>query len=488
MAINILTSALVCSGENQLQPVDIYFNNTVREVRPRTDRTVFWHDIRTRNNWRRLIADLPDSEYPSGARLFDAGGLLVIPGAIDAHVHFNTPGFEQREDFEHGSTAALSGGVTTVIDMPCTSMPPVTSTSNQLVKLAALENRSTVDFALWGGVSGKEMNDPAMVHQNIRGLMAHRVVGFKAYFISGMNSFTDLTMDQMHHAAEQIAPTGLPLAVHAEDKQLVSEREKKLRNLDRNTWRDYCASRDVKAEVAAVAGAIEVAAATGCRLHIVHLSSAKGLDLVRAAQTAGLKVSAETCPHYLHFTQRDFTDPAISAFLKTAPPVKQARDRKALWQGLADGSLAFVTTDHAGCDPTKEKTGDNFWQIYGGIPGVEHRVPFMFSEGFLKGRLTLQRTIEVLSTAPAEFFNIDHRKGSLLSSRDADLAVIDLWNSCVVSPDDMHSKGKYSPFAGKKFTGVVHQVFLRGHQLMNQAGNVNPDFSLGRWLRPRLHK
>ena len=483
-----MTSALICAGQNELQPVDIWFNSTIREIRPRTDRTVPWAAIRKKNDWRGFLKSLTDEEYPSGVKIFDAGGLLVMPGAVDAHVHFNTPGFEQRETFEHGSAAAVSGGVTTIIDMPCTSIPPVTSADNQQIKLAALQNLSTVDYALWGGISGIDMSDPGSAHKKIRELHAHRVVGYKAYFLSGMTTFTDLTPDQMMMAAGWIIQTGLPLAIHAEDKDLVLSRQKKFQQQGKNDWRSYCAARDVRAEKVAITMAAEIAEKTGCRIHIVHLSSAQGLEVIRKARAKGVRISAETCPHYLKFIQKDFANPQISAFLKTAPPVKKAGDRKALWQGLADGSIDFVTTDHAGCDPDKEKSGEDFWKIYGGIPGVEHRVPFLFSEGFIAGRLSLQRTIDLLSTAPAGYFSIDHRKGNLLAGRDADMALIDLWDSQIIDSDKMHSKGRYTPFLGKKFRAIVRQTFLRGRQLMAEPGQVEADFSLGHWLRPKLHK
>lgn len=488
MAVNLMTSALMSAGENHLRAVDIWFNSTIREVRPRSDHIIRWKDIRKKSDWRRVVKSLPEAEYPSGTKVFDAGGLLVIPGAIDAHVHFNTPGFEHRENFEHGSTAAISGGVTTIIDMPCTSIPPVTSAENQQIKLSALQNLSTVDYGLWGGISGIDISDPATAHKKIRGLHAHRVVGFKAYFISGMTTFTDLTLDQMEIAAGWIAHTGLPLAIHAEDKDLVHSRQQKLQAAGQKDWRAYCRARDVRAEMVAVKNAVRISEKTGCRIHIVHLSSARALEVIREAREKGVRISTETCPHYLQFTQKDFANPAISAFLKTAPPVKQPNDRKALWQGLADGSIDFVTTDHAGCDPEKEKCGEDFWQIYGGIPGVEHRVPFMFSEGFIAGRLDLQRTIDLLSKAPADFFSINHRKGHLLPNKDADLVLIDLWAPQVIDAVNMHSKGKYTPFQGKKFRATVRQTFLRGRQLMAEPGQVQADFSLGHWLRPKLHK
>jgi dihydroorotase-like cyclic amidohydrolase len=193
------------------------------------------------------------------------------------------------------------------------------------------------------------------------------------------------------------------------------------------------------------------------------------LDLIRNARTRNINISAETCPHYLYFTQKDFENDSIRNYLKTAPPVKCEEDREELWSGLDDGSILFVTTDHAGCDPVKEKSSKNFWEVYGGIPGVEHRVPFLISEGFIKGKLTLEKTVRLLSSNAAGYFGIKH-KGYLRRGCDADIVLIDLWNKQNVISAGMHSKGKYTPFDGATFNAVVKKTFLRGKEI---TGNTN---------------
>ncbi|MCK7522920.1 MAG: amidohydrolase family protein [Ignavibacteriales bacterium] len=239
-----------------------------------------------------------------------------------------------------------------------------------------------------------------------------------------MNTFTDLSFEQqMLETAKVIKDHNMILAVHAEDKSRITKRMSKYQSSNQNDWSAYCKSRDDIAEELAIETLIEIAKQTDCRIHIVHLSSAKGLAKIRKAKKMGLKFTAETCPHYLYFTQKILRIKRFLIFFKTAPPVKKAIDRKELWKGLNDGSLSFVTTDHASCNPKKEKSSKNFWEVYGGIPGVEHRVPFMFSEGFLKGKLSLQKTIELLSTNAAEFFKLK-QKGRLEVGRDADFALM----------------------------------------------------------------
>ena len=451
--INIVKDVLICAGGNKLRLCDIYFDDKIREVKLKSDGKFEWENLRTFEQRNILLNQFADSN--SGNKF-----LLAVPGGIDPHVHFDTPGFEFREDFEHASLAAVLGGTTTIIDMPCTSIPPVTSHENLEIKLDALKDKSYVDYALWGGVPGNHF-DETTVEVNIAELTEAGVAGFKVYMTSGMETFRDLNQHQLEFAAREISKTGLTMAVHAEDKEVVATHEARFKSINRNDWNAYCKSRNVQAEAVAVENLISIAEKTGCKIHIVHLSSKKGLDLIRQARKHNIPVTAETCPHYLHFTQKDFENNSIKNFLKTAPPVKCEVDKEELWKGLSDGSILFVTTDHAGCDPVKEKSSSNFWEVYGGIPGVEHRVPFLFSEGFLKGKLTLEKTIRLLSSNAADYFNIKG-KGYLHVGFDADIILIDLWNSQIISSADMHSKGKYTPFEGAVFNAIIEKTFLRG--------------------------
>ncbi len=481
MMTTVLINTLICDRDNFLKVVDITFNEKILEIKPRSPNPVLWKNISDPEYWRKYIAALPESQMPEGIRVIDAEGLFLMPGAIDPHVHFNTPGFEQRDDFEHGSLAAAVGGVTTVIDMPCTSVPAVTAGKNFERKKKALVGRSCIDYALWGGVSGTSFDK---IEKQIQELAAAGSVGFKAYLISGMPEFTALTLSQMLTAAEWIKKTGLPLAVHAEDRELVTSRQEQSIKEGKNNWQAYCAAHDVLAEATAVAEMREICRQTDCRTHIVHLSSKRGLSLIRKASGEHLPLTAETCPHYLMFTQEDFDRPEISAYLKTAPPVKMDIDRISLWDGLRDDTLSFVSTDHAGCDPLKEKTSPDFWQVYGGIPGVEHRVPFLFTEGFKKERLTLEQTIAHLSGNAARYFGLASRKGSLNPGKDADFALISFWENQTVSASEMHSKGKYTPFEGVTFEAVVKGTWLRGKPLIRDGKEIKIDYTYGQWLRP----
>ncbi|MDZ7334815.1 MAG: dihydroorotase [candidate division KSB1 bacterium] len=465
----MIKNALISLGGNDLRLVDVVFADQIEQVIPRTDWPIEWREIATKKRWERFKHNFPVGAGNEDIPSYDAEFLLLMPGAIDAHVHFNTPGFEHRDDFAHGSLAAACGGVTTVLDMPCTSIPPVTSAKNLELKLEAIKDQSWVDFGLWGGISGRDFPSPSRILQQIEELFERGVVGFKAYLISGMETFTDLTLRQMEIIASILGDRGAILAVHAEDKALVQQRQQAFERKNLNTWQAYCEARDDIAEAKAVRQLIQIAKRTGCRVHIVHLSSKLALEQIVLAQSKGVDITAETCPHYLYFTEDDFKNDSIANYLKTAPPVKKDEDRTALWLGLGDGSIAFVTTDHAGCDPINEKSSWNFWEVYGGIPGVEHRVPFLFSEGFKKDRLTLARTIELLATNVAETFELD-TKGDLSPESDADFALINLWDSQVVKAEHMHSKGKYTPFESVVLNAVVQATFVRGKLVFDRNG------------------
>lgn len=454
-----IENVFISVKNNNLQLVNIYFDSSIKKIVPLTNKIFNWKEVDTKTKRKKIANQFSIKK--------DEQLLLAIPGGIDSHVHFDTPGFEYREDFTHASKAAIVGGTTTIIDMPCTSIPPVTTLENFNIKLNAIKNKGKVNRYFWGGISGNNFNIKE-VEKNVFDLANAGVVGFKVYAISGMESFSDLTYEQIKIVAEIVAQTGKTLAVHAEDKELVLSRELEFKRQNKNDWKHYCKTRDVNAELIAVKKIIEISKETNCKIHIVHLSSKKALDKINEAQNDGFKITTETCPHYLFFTQKDFENEEIRNYLKTAPPVKNEIDKKALWRGLKNGSISFVTTDHAGCNPLKEKISKNFWQVYGGIPGVQHRVQFLFSEGFLKNRISLQKTVELLSTNAADFFNLE-KKGKLKINYDADIVIVDLWNKQKINSCEMYSKGKYTPFDGITFNCIVKKTYVGGKLIYKRS-------------------
>jgi allantoinase len=243
-------------------------------------------------------------------------------------------------------------------------------------------------------------------------------------------------------------------------------------------------ARSEQAEVVAVHTVRDLCDTTGAEVHIVHLSSAAALDVVQAAQNDGLPLTAETCPHFLEFTSQDFEE--MGSILKTAPVVKGRSDRDRLWRGLADGEIAFVTTDHAAGVWPEEKTSDSIWTDYAGIPGVELLLPYLYSEGVCRGRITLERLTEVLASTPARFFGIHNRKGYLAPGYDADFVVLDEEETWTVEAEALHSKNPYTPLAGRELRGRIRAVYLRGHCVYQRHPDGSDLFTPpgpGQWIR-----
>ena len=397
----------------------------------------------------------------------DAGGAWVLPGAIDGHVHFDEPGFTHREDFSSGTRAAAAGGVTTVVDMPCTSLPPVVDADAFRAKLHVIAPRAHVDFALWGGVRGNGF-EPATVDRSLASLATLGVRNIKTYLISGMDTFEDLGRDELEHVMRTAARLDLVVGVHAEDREMIDAATASAHHdPDGRSAGAYARIRSAEAEARGVQTCLELAASTGARLHIVHLACGAGVEGIRRARAGGVRVTAETCPHYLQFTVDDLL--RMGAVLKTAPVVKSAADREALWQGLADGTIDMIATDHAPGQWPEEKHTGSFWSDYGGVPGVELMLSYVLSEGVAAGRISLERAVELLSAGPARVHRLGPAKGALREGADADLVVFDPAQRWTVSAAQLQTRQKYTPFEGMTMVGRVLRTFVRGVEVFEQV-------------------
>ncbi len=413
----------------------------------------------------------------------DLRGALVLPGVIDGHVHFDDPGFTHREDFETGTRAAAAGGVSCIVDMPCTSLPPITCAANLHNKLGIISPKAHVDFSLWGGACDNSLAEPDW-RQHLAELAQEGVGSIKVYMLSGMDTFRDLGADQIREVLRETEKLGVPVGVHAEDRELVHELTDWLRSNGQDEPADYAASRPAEAETRAVATMRDLCRETGARVHIVHVGAASALDVIAEARADGLPMSGETCPHFLEFTGEDLADKG--AVLKTAPVVKTTHDRDRLWEGVISGELDYVATDHAAGQWPEEKQTGNIWTDYGGVPGVELMLPYLYSEGVGKERITLERLVEITAAAPARFFGIERRKGSLARGFDADFVVFDREQSWTVRAGDLHNMNRYTPHEGQTFTGRVRSLYLRGERVFHRDRYGGESFSLpgtGQWVR-----
>ena len=422
-------------------------------------------------------------QAPVDEERIDLRGALVLPGVIDGHVHFDEPGFTHRENFETGTRAAAAGGVSCVVDMPCTSLPPVTSAANLHNKLDIISPRAHVDFMTWGGVCDNSMAEPDWRDQ-LAELAGEGVGSIKVYMLSGMETFRDLGTDQLREVLVETERLGVPVGVHAEDRELVHELTEWLQAHDRNDFLDYAASRPMEAELNAVSTMRDLCRETGARVHIVHVGTGPAVDVIAEARSDGLPMSGETCPHFLEFTAEDLNE--IGAALKTAPVVKSAADRRRLWEGVASGELDYVATDHAAGQWPEEKHTGNAWTDYGGVPGVELMLPYIYSEGVKKERITLQRLVEVTAEAPARFFGIDRRKGRLAPGFDADFVVFDEHETWTVHAAELHNLNRYTPHEGQTFTGRVRSLYVRGQRAFHRDRGGSEAFAppgTGKWVK-----
>jgi dihydropyrimidinase/allantoinase len=420
------------------------------------------------------IAALGDLENLEAESKLDLEGLIVLPGAIDPHVHFDDPGFTWREDFQTGTASAAKGGITTIIDMPETSLPNCRTPEGLLSKLSVIEKKAVVDFALWGGVTGEEVQDGSY-KEKMQALVSLGVVGFKVYTISGMSTYPRVTYGEMRLIMKEAARLGVPVAVHAEDLEVVKQATEEIRKKGKGTYWDYLDSRPASSEHLAIACSILLAQDTGAMVHIVHVSTGIGVEIIAEAKNRGLPISCETCPHYLLLTSEDFRK--WGTLIKTTPPIREKWDQEKLWEGLKYGVVDFIATDHASCDYPREKKTENFFEAYAGIPGCQTMLPLIWEEGYLKGRISLSRTLEVMGGKAAQLYGLYPHKGTLQLGADADLVILNPDEPYVIRAEDLASKGKYTPFEGKRISSKIKKVLLRGKIIYSEEDGISSENS-----------
>ncbi|TVR06570.1 MAG: dihydroorotase [Spirochaetaceae bacterium] len=415
----------------------------------------------------------PDPRAGDDREIIDAEGLLVLPGAIDPHVHFFDPGYTHKEDFYHGTAGSASGGVTTVIDMPDTSEPAAIDAAHIEAKRAEVSRRAVIDFGFFGGISGALCDD--RLEQRIAE-MAPLVCGIKTYETSGAVHFPRVS----HYQYTKILPLtrkhNAIVLVHAEDWDYVGNAMADARAAGDGGMAFY-RSRPEIAEVLSVFCVTEIAEMVGAQMHIVHLGVARAAEIV-----AGRRFSTgEACPQYLEFDCTDFE--RIGAPLKITPPVKGPEQKEALWQMLADGRIDFAASDHAP-GTVEEKSTGSIWTDYSGIPGGPVLFPYIFSEGYRAGRFGLARLLRVCSEAAAERYRIADRKGAIAVGRDADLVFVDPDGETVIDASTSLSKGRVTPWQGRRLTGRVERTMVRGRTVYRAGEGITVDPGYGDFLKP----
>ena len=422
------------------------------------------------------IAEVAD-EVPGPAREeIDAAGLHLLPGAVDAHVHLNEPGRSEWEGFATGTRAMAAGGTTTAVDMPLNARPPTVDAAGFDAKAAAGEAAAVVDFALWGGLIPGHAD-------RLDELARRGVVGFKAFMAaSGVPEFPmadDLTL---HEGMRRAAVLGLPVAVHAENEAITAGLAARARAQGRTGMRDYLASRPAIAEAEAIGRALLLAEETGCALHVVHVSTGRGVALVAEARARGVDATCETCPHYLVLDEDDAE--RLGAVAKCAPPLRPAGEQEALWDALRAGTIAFVASDHSPA-PAELKAGDDLFAAWGGISGCQTLLALLLDAGHHERGLGLDAIATVAATAPARRLRL-RGKGRLEAGADADVALVDLGAEDVVTAGLLHYRHPHSPFTGMTLRGRVARTLVRGATVF--AGGRLHGAPAGRLVTPEPHQ
>lgn len=400
----------------------------------------------------KIVAVAKDVNLPRADVKIDVKGKIIMPGAIDAHTHVFIPDL-LHETFKSGTKAAAVGGVTTIIEMPSLGEWLTTTVENLQRKRRVGEREALVDFALYGGEIQEEKDVLA-----IADLVNEGVVGFKIT----MGGETAVRNDGiMFDALQRIAEAQSIATVHAENNQLLSYFKRKMISKGRTRFGAYSDSRPNIVEAEAISRAIIYSKEAGNKLHIAHMSTKEGVQLVKRAKDKGLKVTSETCPHYLLFTREDYAK--YGPYIIVNPPVRSKEDVLSLWRALTDGTIDNIVTDHCAYYKKEKDIGWNdALDTPPGIPGLETMIPIMLSEGVNKERISLESLIRLTSENPAKIFGLYPRKGAIQVGSDADLIVVDLKKEDTISVERLQCIADFTPFDGWKVKGWPIMTLVRG--------------------------
>lgn len=420
----------------------------------------------------RIVAVAPELAG-TGKEEIDAAGQHIFPGVIDAHVHFNEPGRTSWEGFATGTAALAAGGTTSYAEMPLNASPPTLDARSFDLKLQAAQASSLVDFAFWGGlVPGNIAHMDELVERG--------VIGFKAFMCnSGIEDFPSADDLTLYEGMATAARLGSIVAVHAENDAIPAALASRAIAEGRTGVRDYLASRPVIAELEAIERAILFASETGCALHIVHVSSGRGVSLVAEAQARGVDVSCETCPHYLVFTEEDVE--RLGAVAKCSPPIRSHTEQEALWQHIFAGTLPMVMSDHSP-SPADMKSDTNFFKVWGGISGCQSLLQLLLTDGYERRQLPLSLIAALTSEHIAQRFRLFATKGRLSPGYDADMAIVDVREQHELRTEDLFYRHRHSPYVGKTLRGRIMRTMLRGQTVFHNGKITSAP--IGRLLKP----
>ena len=401
----------------------------------------------------RVVAVGPvDAKFEASREVEYQADVVVLPGIVDTHVHICEPGNADWEGFATATKAAAAGGITTLVDMPIDSVPATVTRDGLEAKRAAARDQSHVDVAFWGGAIPGNLPD-------MQPLREGGVLGFKCFLIdSGMDDFPPLDASAMEQALAAARDLDAPLLVHAETTEGAAGTPR----FNSRKYGDYLASRPRRMENVAVAQVIDAARRTGGHAHVVHLSSSDAIALIAAARRDGVRISAETCPHYLTLTAEEIPDGATT--FKCSPPIREGSNRDSLWRGLAQGVIDCVVSDHSPCTVAmKQLASGNFGTAWGGIASLQLSLSIVWTEARRRSH-ALPDIARWMAEGPARLAGL-RQKGRIAQGFDADFCVLAPDESFVVDPHRLYHRNPITPYAGRWLMGVVRETWLRGKPL-----------------------
>lgn len=418
----------------------------------------------------KIVAIAKDQLLPKGNSTLNLKGKLVIPGGVDAHVHFKA----FQEDWRTASESAASGGVTFVIDHGQTT-PPSTNVENLKKMRNEAEKKCIIDFGINGTVTPENLAE-------LPNLAKAGITAFGEVYMAGsVPGSKPMDDGSLLEAFKRIGEIGCVVGVHAENGKIITNLTLKLQREGRNDPLAHLEARPNLAELEAISRALTFARYAGVRLHIYHLTTKEGVTLVQKAKRTGQIVSAETCPHYLLFTESDVKN--FGFYLKCNPPIRSEEDRKALWEALRTGVIDMVSTDHYPLMKShKEK--ENIWEVSSGMPGVETRIPLLLTFGVKRGLISLGEFMRLVSENPAKTFGIYPKKGTIMIGSDADLAVIDTKKKTKIKSETLHTKSDFTPYEGWEVFGFPLMTFVRGKMIMKE-GEIIVEPGYGTFTSPQ---
>ncbi|WP_407359736.1 allantoinase AllB [Microbacterium sp. LBN7] len=431
-----------------LDPTGERYDLVIRGQRVLTSAGISPREVGVRDG--RIVAMQPLGNNLDGAEVIElADDETLIPGLVDTHVHVNEPGRTEWEGFASATRAAAAGGVTTIVDMPLNSIPATVDVEALNIKRDVAQGQTHVDVGFWGGAIPGNTAE-------LRGLHDAGVFGFKCFLLhSGVDEFPPLDADEMEKDMRELASFDSVMIVHAEDSRAIDRAP----SPEGDDYGKFLASRPRGAENLAIAEVIERARWTGARAHILHLSSSDALAMIRSAKHDGLRLTVETCPHYLTLTAEEI--PLGATQFKCCPPIREAGNRELLWEGLEDGTIDFIVSDHSPSTlDLKDLDNGDFAVAWGGVASLQLGLSLIWTEARQRG-LTLETVVSWMSERPAQFAGLTG-KGRIAPGYDADFSVFAADDAYVVDVNKLHHKNPLTPYHGKPLAGVVRKTWLHG--------------------------